>query len=65
VTAPAESGRANEAVVRLLAEMFGVPRSSVRLLSGHSGRDKVVELSGLAPDETERRLTALGKESSA
>jgi uncharacterized protein len=65
VTAPAESGRANEAVVRLLAEMFGVPRSSVRLLSGHSGRDKVVELNGLAPDETERRLTALGKESSA
>jgi uncharacterized protein len=62
VTAPAEGGRANAAVVRLLAETMRLPRGSVTLVSGHGGREKIVELSGLAPDETERRLAAAGKD---
>ena len=56
VTAPAEGGRANEAVVRLLAETVGVPRRSVTLVSGHGAREKVVELEGVEPAEVERRL---------
>jgi uncharacterized protein len=63
VTAPAEGGRANEAVVRLLADTLTLPRTSVTLVSGHSGRDKIVELAGVAPDDIERRLSsAAGKE---
>jgi hypothetical protein len=62
VTAPAEGGRANEAVVRLLAETFRLPRSSVSLVSGHGAREKIVELAGVGPDETERRLAAAGKD---
>jgi uncharacterized protein (TIGR00251 family) len=63
VTAPAEAGRANEAVVRLLADTLGVPRTSVTLVSGHSARDKIVELAGAEPEEIERRLSsAAGKE---
>ena len=57
VTAPAEGGRANEAVVRLLADKMDVPRRSVSLVSGHTARDKVVELEGLEAAEVERRLT--------
>jgi uncharacterized protein len=57
VTAPAEGGRANEAVVRLLADTMDVPRRSVLLVSGHTARDKVVELEGLEAAEVERRLT--------
>jgi uncharacterized protein len=64
VTAPAEGGRANDAVVRLLADTLAVPRSSVHVVSGHTARDKVVELAGLSPDETERRLVAVGKDGS-
>lgn len=56
VTAPAEGGRANEAVVRLLANTMDVPRRSVSLVSGHTARDKVVELEGLEAAEVERRL---------
>jgi uncharacterized protein (TIGR00251 family) len=56
VTAPAEGGRANEAVVRLLADTMDVPRRSVSLVSGHTARDKVVELEGLEAAEVERRL---------
>jgi uncharacterized protein YggU (UPF0235/DUF167 family) len=57
--APApEHGRANDAVVALLAGTLSVPRSAVTLVSGHGSRDKIVQLAGLGPDEAERRLTA-------
>jgi uncharacterized protein (TIGR00251 family) len=63
VTAPAEGGRANDAVVRLLAETFKLPRSAVTLVSGHSARDKIVELAGIEPEDIDRRLSsAAGKE---
>jgi uncharacterized protein len=55
-----ERGRANDAVLALLAQTLDVPRSSLTLVSGHGGRDKVVELDGLEPDEVERRLAAAG-----
>jgi uncharacterized protein (TIGR00251 family) len=61
VTAPAEGGRANAAVLRLLAETLGVARDRVVLVSGHGARDKVVELDGIEPGEVERRLTAAGE----
>ena len=56
VTAPPEGGRANDAVLRLLADVLALPRSSVSLVSGHGGREKIVELAGLDRAETERRL---------
>ena len=58
VTAPPEGGRANEAVMRLLADTLSVPRTSVSLVSGHGGRDKVVELTGVGPELIERRLAS-------
>ena len=56
VTAPPADGRANEAVLRLLAKTLAVPRARVALVAGHSGRDKIVELVGIDPAETDRRL---------
>ena len=56
VTAPAEDGRANEAVVKLLADTVDVPRRQVALVSGHTAREKVVELEGVEAAEVERRL---------
>ena len=53
-----ERGRANEAVLRLLAEALGLPKSDVSLVSGHAGRDKVVELRGLGEAEVASRLEA-------
>jgi uncharacterized protein (TIGR00251 family) len=58
VAAPPEGGRANEAVVRLLAETLSVPRDAVTLVSGSAGRDKIVELAGLDTSEIERRLSS-------
>jgi uncharacterized protein YggU (UPF0235/DUF167 family) len=56
-----ERGRANDAVLALLARTLGVPRASLTLVSGHGARDKVVELDGIEPGEVERRLTAAGE----
>jgi uncharacterized protein len=60
VAAAPERGKANEAVLALLARTLAVPRSSVTLVSGEASRDKIVELAGLAPDEIERRLATAG-----
>jgi len=65
VAAPPEGGRANDAVVRLLAETLSLPRDAVTLVSGHGARDKIVQLAGLDPTQIERRLSsAAGKDRS-
>jgi hypothetical protein len=56
VSAAPERGRANQAVVALLASRLRVPRASLSVVSGHTARDKVIELRGLDADEAERRL---------
>src|SRR5213080_5291222 len=61
VAAPPEGGRANEAVVRLLAETLSLPRGAVTLVSGHGARDKIVQLAGLDPTQIERRLSSAAR----
>lgn len=58
VRARAVEGRANAAVVALLAAAFGVRRGDVEIVAGHHGRDKIVELDGDAP-ALAARLAAL------
>ena len=44
VAASPERGRANRAVVKLLAETLGLPTSSVTIVSGKTSQDKVAEI---------------------
>lgn len=44
VLAPARDGKANRAVVELLARHFSVPKTAVKILHGHSGRRKLVAI---------------------
>jgi len=44
VKAPPKEGRANRAVIRLLAEHFEVPQGQVRILSGFRSKNKVAEV---------------------
>lgn len=47
VKEPAREGKANRAVVKLLADYFKVSRGSVVILSGFKNRNKVIEVSGI------------------
>jgi uncharacterized protein (TIGR00251 family) len=49
-------GKANEECVRFFAELAGVPRSSVRIVQGATGRMKVVAIEGMAMGEIVRRI---------
>jgi uncharacterized protein (TIGR00251 family) len=44
VKEPPKEGKANQAVIKLLAEHFGVSKSQVRILSGFRSRNKVVDV---------------------
>jgi uncharacterized protein (TIGR00251 family) len=56
LTAPPVDDRANEACIEFIADVFGLPRSSVAILSGHHSRNKVIRVSGLSVEEVRRRL---------
>lgn len=58
MSAPAEAGRANDAVLALLAETLDVPRRDLEVTSGQSSRDKVVALDGMTSETAETRLVA-------
>jgi uncharacterized protein (TIGR00251 family) len=53
ITAPPVDGKANAHLVKFLAKAFGVPRSSVRIVRGQTGREKTVAIDspGRLPDE--------------
>jgi uncharacterized protein YggU (UPF0235/DUF167 family) len=56
VREPAERGRANAAVERVLAEALGVSAASVRIAAGGTSPRKVVVVDGLEAGEVHRRL---------
>lgn len=58
VTAPPERGKANDAVVEILAEALRLSRKQVRLVSGLTSARKIVEIDGLEPAEVHERLSA-------
>jgi len=57
VSAPPEGGRANVAVVKLLAAAFDVPKTRVTILRGHTQAVKRVAVAGLTPQQALQRLT--------
>ena len=57
VSAPPVDGKANDECVRFFAELAGVPRARVRIVTGLTSRMKVVEIEGVPQDELERLIT--------
>jgi hypothetical protein len=56
VAAPPEGGRANRAVIELLARLLGVRRSQVAVVRGPASRAKLIEIEGMEGTEIERRI---------
>ena len=57
LAAPPVDGKANEALVKFVAETLKLPKSAVSLKSGQTSRRKVLEVEGATPDAV-ARLTA-------
>ncbi|OHC14755.1 MAG: hypothetical protein A3K50_10640 [Planctomycetes bacterium RIFOXYD12_FULL_42_12] len=56
VTAAPEKGRANKAVIELLADTLHISESSIHIISGESSRDKRLMIKGLTPEDIKSLL---------
>jgi len=48
LTAPPVDGAANEALIAFLSGILSVGKSQVEIVSGHTGRQKIVRISGMS-----------------
>ena len=56
LTAPPVDGAANEALVKFLSNQLHVGRAQVEIVSGHTGREKIIRIAGIDNDQAERLL---------
>ncbi len=61
VTAAPEKGKANEAVIDLLAKALDVPRSSIAVVRGQTSQQKLVAVQGFDDAQLRRRLEDLAR----
>ena len=59
ITAPPVDGRANAAIILLIADVMGVPRSSISIVSGDHSSRKVIRIDGLSLPDCIHTLNAL------
>ena len=57
VTAVPEKGKANQAVISLLARRLGVRKSSVEITRGQTSRNKTIIIHGMSNEELLRQIT--------
>ena len=57
VTAPPVDAAANEALLRLLADVLDCPRNHIQLIRGHTSRHKTVALVGVTPEQVVGKLS--------
>ena len=58
LTAPPEGGKANAALLALLANRLGVTKGSIRIVRGHRARDKLLDIEGPSAQEVIARLSS-------
>ena len=56
VTAAPEKGRANKAVIEMIARRLGVAKRAVSIASGERSQAKLLEVERLSDEEVRRRL---------
>ena len=61
VTAPPHDGRANAALLDLLADTLGIAKSRLSIVRGLTARDKVVAVEGLTAGDVQRLLESQGQ----
>ncbi len=56
ITAPAHEGKANEELIKFLAEILGVPKSRIDIVAGANGRDKLISVLDMDAQEVHNRI---------
>lgn len=56
IAAPPERGKANEALIRLLSSLTGLPKSAFTLIAGETSRIKQLRIDGVTDEELRSRL---------
>jgi len=58
ISAPPERGKANAAVIKLIADTLGLGANQIEIVKGHSQPRKTLQISGIEQDELDRRLAS-------
>jgi len=58
IAAPPEKGKANRELTDFLSRILGVKKSSIAIIKGETGRNKLIAVEGLDPEEIIKRLSA-------
>ncbi|MGB8981644.1 MAG: DUF167 domain-containing protein [Anaerolineales bacterium] len=58
IAAPPSDNEANEALIKFLAEVLGVPKSRLDIVAGASGRDKLVSVVDMDVETVHQRILA-------
>jgi len=58
LTAAPVDGKANQALIEFIAKVLGVKTSQVDIVAGQTGKDKLITITGLNPEEVQQRILA-------
>ena len=58
ITAPPVDGKANQAVIDYLSDVFHVAKGNVTIVSGETGRNKLIAIRGVTAEQV-RKVLAL------
>jgi uncharacterized protein (TIGR00251 family) len=59
VSAAPERGKANQAVIKLIAATIGLPRQQIQLIAGATNPRKTLQIQGILQEELDRRLAEI------
>jgi hypothetical protein len=51
ITAPPVDGKANQAVIEFLSDLFHVSKGSIEIVSGETGRNKLIAIRGVSAEQ--------------
>lgn len=56
LTAPPVEGKANKELIKFLSSVLDVPPSTIEILAGQSGHDKLLSIMGLSSQEVQKKI---------
>ena len=58
ITAPPVDGKANQVLLEFLGKVLGIKANQLEVVAGQTGRDKLITITGLRPEEVQQKIVA-------